>query len=132
MRKKTENPALLLEDEKTGSFVRFYFELSHLKQIYRQGWLQRGIPAERCESVAEHSYAVAMLAMFVAEERFPELDSLQVLRLALLHDFGEIDAGDLTPSDGIGKAEKSGMERKSVERVCSLSPRGDVLSLIHI
>jgi putative hydrolase of HD superfamily len=125
MKEKAGNPAELL-DNNSSSVVRFYFELCHLKQIYRQGWLQRGIPPERCESVAEHSYGVAMLTMFVSEEHFPELDSLKVLRLALLHDFGEIDAGDLTPSDGVDKVEKSRMERRSVERVCSISPMGDV------
>ena len=126
MKEKAENPASLLKEHEASSVLRLYFELCHLKQIYRQGWLQRGIPPERCESVAEHSYAVAMLAMFVAEEHFPELDSLKVLRLALLHDFGEIDVGDLTPSDGVGKAEKSRMERESVERVCCFSPMGDL------
>ena len=124
MKEKAGNPAELL-DNNSSSFVRLYFELCHLKQIYRQGWLQRGIPAKRCESVAEHSYGVAMLTMFVSEEHFPELDSLKVMRLALLHDFGEIDAGDLTPSDGVDKAKKNRMERESVERVCSFSPVGD-------
>jgi putative hydrolase of HD superfamily len=124
MKEKAGNPAELL-DNNSSSVVRLYFELCYLKQIYRQGWLQRGIPAERCESVAEHSYGVAMLTMFVSEEHFPELDSLKVMRLALLHDFGEIDAGDLTPSDGVDKAQKSRLERESVERVCSLSPVGD-------
>lgn len=125
MKEKAENPATLLKDGEASSVVRLYFELCHLKQIYRQGWLQRGIPHERCESVAEHTFAVAMLAMFVAEEYFLDMDPLKVLRLALLHDFGEIDAGDVTPSDGIGKADKSRLERESVGRVCSLSPRGE-------
>jgi putative hydrolase of HD superfamily len=65
-----------------------------------------------------------MLAMLFSEAYSPNVDSLKVLQLALLHDFGEIDAGDVTPSDGISKSEKIRMEGESVGRVLGLSPVG--------
>ena len=44
--------------------------------------------------------------------------------MALLHDFGEIHAGDLTPADGVPKAEKHRRERESVVQVLGKLPRG--------
>ncbi|UCF36596.1 MAG: HD domain-containing protein [Acidobacteriota bacterium] len=111
-----------MEEKSVSSTVSLYFELFHLKQLYRQGWLQRGIPEARCETVAEHSFAVAMLAMFVADQHFPHLDSERVLRIALIHDLGEIHAGDLTPADQVPSAEKHRQERESLEQVLELHP----------
>lgn len=110
---------------KEPDFVSFYFELAHLKQIYRQGWLRRGIPREECESVADHSWAVAMLAMWMVDRFFPDLDLEKILRLTILHDIGEIDAGDITPADGVSPAEKSRLERNGVERLFELVPGGE-------
>jgi putative hydrolase of HD superfamily len=105
--------------------IEAYFEFNHLKQLYRQGWLLRGVPPERCESVAEHTFGVALLAMLLAETHFPELDAGKVLRLALLHDFGEIYAGDITPFDGIDRVEKVRREQAGVTQVLAKLPQGE-------
>ncbi len=131
MKNKAENPASLLENKQTSPIVELFFNLSHLKQVYRQGWLRRGVPPERCESVAEHSFSVAMLAMVLAD-RFPELDRLRVLELALVHDFGEIHAGDITPGDGVPKQEKTRREKESFALVLRESScRDHLLSLFE-
>jgi putative hydrolase of HD superfamily len=117
MRRKVEKPSLPIEKDSPASFTRFYFELVRLKHLYRQGWLQRGIPESQCESVAEHSYGVSCLAMLLADLYFPQLNMEKVLRLSLLHDLGEIDAGDITPSDGVSIEKKSKMERESLFRI---------------
>ncbi len=57
--------------------IQAYFELNHLKQLYRQGWLRVGIPPERCESVAEHSLGVALLCLFIADCVVPRGGCLQ-------------------------------------------------------
>lgn len=119
MKNKAENPAPQLRGKNVPEAVRLYFELVHLKQIFRQGWIQRGIPAGRCESVAEHSYAVALLAMFWRDRYLPELDLLKVLRLSLLHDFGEVDAGDITPVDKVSPEQKLRLEREAFRRILS-------------
>ena len=51
-----------------------YFELNHLKQLYRQGWLRKEVPPERRESVAEHVFSMAMLAWWTAGSFFSQLD----------------------------------------------------------
>ena len=117
MQPKDINPALRLKSGEGSDLVRFFFNLSHLKQIYRRGWLERGVPSGRCESVAEHSFGVALLCMILAEEFFPELDLAKVLQLALLHDVGEIDPGDITPALEVPADVKSELEESCIRRV---------------
>jgi putative hydrolase of HD superfamily len=70
--------------------------IGRLKEIPRTGWLDRGIPDEETESVADHSYGVALLAWLLAPE---ELDRGRVVELALIHDLAEAVVGDVTPYD---------------------------------
>jgi putative hydrolases of HD superfamily len=67
-----------------------------LKHVLRQGWIDRGVAS--VESVADHSWSVAVLAWFLAAER-DELDRQRVLLLGLMHDLPESQAGDTTPLD---------------------------------
>ena len=48
----------------------------------------------RTESVAEHSWRVALMAMLVADE-FPDVDIDRVIRMCLIHDLGEAVTGDI-------------------------------------
>lgn len=123
MKTKAEPPLALLQGRKTLPLIEAYFELNHLKQLFRQGWLRVGIPPERCESVAEHSFFVALLGLFVAEGVFPEADASKVVRIALLHDLGEAYAGDITPHDGVDKEAKHALERRAVETIFGKLPR---------
>ena len=110
--------------ENLPGWIAAYFEIAHLKQLYRQGWLRRGIPRERCESVAEHTFGTALLAWWLAQAYFPDLDSVRVLRLALLHDLGEVYAGDLIPEEGVPPAEKHARELESVQKIFAKLPEG--------
>jgi putative hydrolase of HD superfamily len=120
---KAENPIGLLRGGDYAALIAAYFELCHLKQLYRQGWLRRGVPRERCESIAEHSFGVAVLALWLVQAR-PELDADKVLRMALLHDLGEVYAGDITPDDGMSEEEKHRREAEAVQQILSRLPRG--------
>jgi putative hydrolase of HD superfamily len=124
MRTKSENPVHLLEGESPPDLLRFYFELNHLKGLYRQGWLRGGVEESRCETVAEHSFATAVLALVLAAAS-PALDAGRVLELALVHDLGEIYLGDITPADGIEPLEKSRLEAEAVRRVVENIPGGE-------
>ncbi|MBE9198565.1 MULTISPECIES: HD domain-containing protein [unclassified Nodularia (in: cyanobacteria)] len=124
MKTKAPLPHDFLKNQKVSAIVEAYFEFNHLKQLYRQGWLQRGIPSQNCESVAEHSFCVTLLALFLVESYFPELDKWKVICMALLHDLGEIHAGDFTPLDNVESSEKQRLEYQSVEKVLSKLPGG--------
>ncbi|XXF77141.1 HD domain-containing protein [Myxococcaceae bacterium GXIMD 01537] len=124
MQTKAAPPIGLLQDRRTLPLVTLYFEFNQLKQLYRQGWLRVGVPRERCESVAEHSFGVALLCLFLADTYFPEADAAKVVRLALLHDLGEARVGDLTPHDGVAVEDKHARERRAVEQLLGGLPRG--------
>jgi len=125
MESRADNPISLLDGKDLNPILLAYFEFNHLKHLYRQGWLRRGVPKERCESVAEHSLGVAVLACWLADAHYPDLDICKVLRMALVHDFGEIYAGDIIPQDGISPEQKFRLELDSVRRVFSRLPAGD-------
>ena len=112
-----------LKGKNTLPIIEALYEFNHLKSLYRQGWLRVGIPKEQCESVADHSMGVTLLALFLADEFFPELDKSRLILMGLLHDFGEIYAGDLVPGQ-LSLEEKHTLERESVERVFSRLPKG--------
>lgn len=67
-----------------------------LKRLKRTGWRDRGIPDEEVESVADHSFMVAMIAWLAADA---DLDADRCLQLALVHDLAEALIGDLPPYD---------------------------------
>ncbi len=125
MKTKAPHPVSALQNNSLP-IIQAYFELAHLKQLYRQGWLARGIPAERCESVAEHTFGVAVTGMLLADAHFPELDSHKILRMALIHDFGEVYAGDIIPGDAISPEEKHQREKEAVTRIFKGLPNGEV------
>jgi len=112
--------------EALSPLVRAYVQAMQLKQLYRQGWLRRGVSPDVCESVAEHTFGVAMLALFLLP-LFPHLDALTVLQMALLHDLGEAIAGDFTPQDRISSDEKHRRERDGVRAIVANLPNGQAL-----
>lgn len=112
-----------LEGRESLPLIEVFYEFNHLKSLYRQGWLRVGIPKDHCETVAEHTLGVTLLALFLADEYFPELDKWKLMLMGLLHDFGEIYAGDIIPGK-MSLEEKHALEKKSVERVFGRLPKG--------
>jgi len=70
--------------------IEFLGILEKLKCNTRHNWTTNG----RQESVAEHSWRLAVLAMLM-EEDFPELNMNKVIRMCLIHDWGEAVTGDI-------------------------------------
>jgi putative hydrolases of HD superfamily len=104
------------------SLLRFWQYAAGLKREPRKGW-QRKVGG-RIESVADHSFAVAILALYEGERRGYDLE--KILKLALIHDLEEAITGDLTPKDkahlGPTKVQK-GRERAIRELVSKLPPK---------
>jgi putative hydrolase of HD superfamily len=121
---KASAPISLLAGEQVPAWITAYYEINQLKQLYRQGWLQRGIPKSLCESVAEHSFSMALLAMLLLDRLSPKLDRQQVLLMALIHDLGEIYAGDFTPQDGVLTQQKHDLEASAIQQVFGGLPDG--------
>lgn len=125
MKTKGDSPLHHLDDRGASRLVELYFAVNHLKQLFRQGWLRAGVSEARCESVAEHSFAVALLSLLIAEERFPDLDAGKVVKMALIHDLAEAFAGDTTPHDGVSREEKERRERDGMTRLFTDVPGGE-------
>lgn len=106
--------------------VRAYVQAAQLKQLYRQGWLRRDVPPHLAESVAEHTFGVALLALFLLPQ-FPHLDAQTVLSMALIHDLGEAIAGDFTPEDAIHPDDKHHREADGVRAIVRNLPNGAAL-----
>jgi putative hydrolases of HD superfamily len=120
---KGKHPLDLIKNSKDlEPITRVYFEINYLKRLCRQGWRQRGISENKCESVSDHIFGTTMLAGLISDFYFPELDKNRIQRLALIHDVGEIYAGDITPYDNISPKEKAKNERIAIEKVFSGMP----------
>lgn len=125
MQVKAAHPAELLQDKEPSSLLAAYFEICQLKHLYRQGWLRRGVSPQRCESVADHVFGVAILAIWFIRAYSLPLDEHKVLLLVLLHEIGEVYAGDITPGDAINPQEKQKLEAQSVTQVLGKLPHGE-------
>lgn len=87
-----------MPDESPAQLERLFAHLAELKRLPRTGWLDRGVPANQTESVADHSLLTTLIAWICATSD-PELDAGRVLKLALVHDLTEAIFGDLPPYD---------------------------------
>ncbi len=93
--------------------------INNLKQMYRRGWLRNQIPSSSCESIADHIFGVTFLTMLLTDHYRLNLDFGKLLRMALIHDIGEIFAGDITPEDKISEEQKRAMEKAAITKIFS-------------
>ncbi|BAL23903.1 HD family hydrolase [Azoarcus sp. KH32C] len=99
--------------------LAFLKEIDRLKSIVR---LTPLIDRSRRENSAEHSWHLAMYALVLAEHAAGTVDVLRVVKMLLIHDIVEIDAGDVpfhVPATHAGQAER---ERLAAERLFGLLP----------
>ncbi len=124
MKTKGDNPSKLIGGKGLSAILSLYFKINQLKQLYRQGWLKY-ISPERCESVADHTFGVAVLAVLVNDFYSLGLDVERILIMSLLHELGETKIGDLTPQDGVPLLEKHRLERAVVVELFKDFPDGE-------
>ena len=99
--------------------VQFILELDKLKAVLRQTPLP-GLA--RRENSAEHSWQLALMATVLAEHACEEIDVTRVVRLLLVHDVVEIDAGDAFIHDPVARAGAAERERAAADRIFPLLP----------
>lgn len=71
--------------------THFLLELDALKRVNRRSYVTH---TTRYENSAEHSWHLAMACWSIAEQFELDVNHEKLLKLALVHDLGEIDAGD--------------------------------------
>lgn len=99
--------------------LAFLNEADRLKSILRASTLCDGT---RRENSAEHSWHLALYALVLADQAAPGVDISRVIKMLILHDLVEIDAGDM-PIHGSGdpKAQVA-LEERAAERIFGLLP----------
>lgn len=99
--------------------LQFVVEIDKLKHVLRQTLL---IDQSRRENDAEHSWHLAMMAIVLSEYAAQEVDLVRVLKMVLIHDLVEIDAGDTFCYDEQGIATQADRERQAADRIFGLLP----------
>jgi len=99
--------------------INFILELEKLKAVLRKS---KPIGLERFENSAEHSWHVCMLVMVLAEDANPKVDVFKVIKMMLLHDIVEIDAGDVLVYDEVAREEAYLKEIEASKRIFGLLP----------
>lgn len=97
-----------------------------LKALPRTGWVRMGVPAP--ESVAAHSWGVAWLVLALCP---PDVDRGRALAIATVHDLAEVRVGDITPHDGISKADKAAREDAAFDALIAPLPHRAELRALY-
>ncbi len=99
--------------------ISFILEVDKLKTIFRRSLIT---DKSRYENDAEHSWHLALMTMLLAEYANEQVDLLKVLKMVLIHDLVEIDAGDTYCYDEKAKLDKREREEKCANRIFRLLP----------
>lgn len=99
--------------------IRFLVEIDKLKDVVRRSYLAG---ADRLENSAEHSWHLAVMALVLAEHADEDIDLLRVLKMVLVHDIVEIDAGDSYAYDPDAGRDKEEREREAAGRLFGMLP----------
>lgn len=105
-----------------NEFLDLILEIGLLKKVQRTGWVLKKI--KNVESVAEHTWRVAMIALFFAKEL--GLDELKTIKMALVHDLGEVIIGDIKWEQGkkiiVSAADKHRDEEIAIRKIFANNP----------
>ena len=119
MKRRSSVEVSLSQASRLARQVAFIVEADRLKGILRQTLL---CDRSRRENSAEHSWHLALMATVLAEHGDPSLDVALVMRMLLVHDLVEIDAGDTFAYDANANLQREARERVAAERIFGLLP----------
>jgi putative hydrolases of HD superfamily len=114
------------DNERFERQIRFILEIDKLKTILRRTYL---LNADRAENTAEHSWHLAMMAILLAEYANEPVDVARVVKMVLVHDIVEIDAGDTYFYDTAAARDKSERERSAADRIFGILPADQGMEL---
>ncbi|MDV6253826.1 HD domain-containing protein [Vibrio sp. EA2] len=118
--------------ERLDKQLKLLIELDQLKSVLRR---TRVKSAEgRLENSAEHSWHVALMAVLMEEHANAPVDICRVMKMLLIHDVVEIDAGDTFVYDTSASKEQAEKEIKAAERLFGMLPSEqgqELLALWH-
>lgn len=109
--------------------IDFIKEIDKIKYVQRRTKL---FNSNRPENDAEHSWHLAMMVLVLAEHSNETLDIVKTLKMVLIHDIVEIDAGDTFIYDAVKAHTNTEEERLAAERIFGLLPPGQAEEFIAV
>jgi len=110
---------IAIDNERLAGQIQFLLEIDGLKQVLRRSVI---LGSSRRENSAEHSWHLAMMASILYEHANEPVDLLHTIRMALVHDIVELDAGDTFAYDFSGYESKAAREQAAADRIFGLLP----------
>lgn len=121
-----------MENTRLLQQMSFIMEVDKLKNIFRKTKIADG---SRYENDAEHSWHLMLMTVILLEHaNEPSLNLLKVMKMLLIHDIVEIDAGDTFAYDDAGHEDKMEREQMAAERLFGILPddqRDECMALWH-
>lgn len=99
--------------------LEFIIEIDKLKHVFRRTRLFNN---SRHENDAEHGWHLAVMALVMSEYADEPVDVNRVVKMVLVHDIVEADAGDTFLYDEAGNKAKAEAERRAADRIFGLLP----------
>jgi putative hydrolase of HD superfamily len=106
--------------------IEFILEIDKLKSIVRRTYL---LNTDRAENTAEHSWHLAIMAVLLAEHANEPVDVARVVKMVLIHDIVEIDAGDTYFYDSDAELDKHERECAAADRLFGILPSDQATEL---
>lgn len=109
--------------------ISFLIEIDKLKRVIRKSPL---IDQSRCENTAEHSWHLAIYALILGNEANNKVNINRVIRMLLVHDIVEIDAGDHPIHESLENTKQQQAELRAAERIFGLLPKNQSQELMEL
>lgn len=135
--KHFENFAVQQQPNKKGNMINedLLKQIEFIKEIDKLKYIQRRTKlfnSDRNENDAEHSWHLALMAMVLYEYSNADIDLLKVIKMVLIHDIVEIDAGDTFIYDQNKCHENTEEELKCAQRIFSMLPEKQAAQFLAI
>lgn len=117
-----EDSKLEREEQELNKLFDFFREIDKEKLIGRQTLLADG---SRKENDAEHAWHMAVMTILLSRYANEKIDVLKTIKMLLIHDIVEIDAGDTYAYDEEGAKTKADREQRAAERIFGILPEKD-------
>ena len=108
-------------DQRLAQQIEFIVEIDRAKRVLRRTLL---MDKSRRENDAEHSWHIAVMALILAEYAAEDIDLFRTIKMLLIHDIVEIDAGDTFTYDEAAEEGKEERERAAAQRIFSFAACG--------
>ena len=120
---------LSMQNEDLLKQIEFIKEIDKLKYIQRKTKL---FNSDRNENDAEHSWHLAVMALILTQHANTDIDILKVVKMVLIHDIVEIDAGDVFIYDTQKNHSNTDEELMAAKRIFGILPKEQAEEFIAV